>query len=111
PYAIRPEGWRGPGVRFLCISHNLSLASKQGAMCRAVVESKWYQERWGRLSPSRHLDLPQEEREPAYVELQADQNQKIRFDNTRGGFRAASNTKVTGKGGNIVIYDDPHDLA
>ena len=92
-YAIEPETWRGPGVQFLCISHKESLAADFGAQCRRVIEHDWYQNLWGDR-----------------FALASDQNQKMRFDTDRGGFRIASNTNVTGRGGNIAIYDDPHEL-
>jgi predicted phage terminase large subunit-like protein len=92
-YAIEPKTWRGPGVQFLCISHRESLAADFGAQCRRVIEHDWYQRLWGDR-----------------FTLASDQNQKMRFDTDRGGFRIAGNTNITGRGGNIVIYDDPHEL-
>jgi predicted phage terminase large subunit-like protein len=92
-YAIEPETWRGPGVRFLCISHKESLAADFGAQCRRVIEHPWYQNLWGNR-----------------FRLASDSNQKMRFDTDHGGFRIAGNINVTGRGGNIAIYDDPHEL-
>jgi hypothetical protein len=92
-YAIRPQTWKGPGVQFLCVSHKEGLAADFGAQCRRVIEHDWYQSFWGDR-----------------FTLAPDQNQKMRFDTDRGGFRIAGNINITGRGGNIVTYDDPHEL-
>ena len=41
-----------------------------------------------------------------------DQNQKTRFDNTAGGYRISTSESgvVTGEGGDIIIFDDPHNV-
>jgi predicted phage terminase large subunit-like protein len=58
------------------------------------MESDWYQARWGHL-----------------VSFARDENLKTAFRNTRGGQRIASIiTALTGKGADIIIYDDPHDI-
>jgi hypothetical protein len=70
--AINDETWLGPGVRFLCIANRESLASDHSTSCRRVIESEWYQGLWGDR-----------------YQLQPDQNAKMRFDTTCGGFRVA----------------------
>src|SRR5260370_24053713 len=39
-----------------------------------------------------------------------DENQKTRFDNDRGGTRISGAMSVTGKGANIIVCDDLHDV-
>lgn len=83
-----------PSTRFLCGSYSQSLASKHSIDCRTVIESDWYQRKW-----------------KLKVKLVDDQNQKMEFVNTRRGHRIATSIlgTATGKGGDIVIADDPHD--
>jgi hypothetical protein len=44
--------------------------------------------------------------------LQPDQNQKTRFDNLAGGNRISTSEGgvITGEGGDILIFDDPHNV-
>jgi predicted phage terminase large subunit-like protein len=44
--------------------------------------------------------------------LQPDQNQKTRFDNIAGGSRISTSEGgvITGEGGDIIIFDDPHNV-
>jgi predicted phage terminase large subunit-like protein len=92
--AIHDEHWSGPGVRFLHITYRQDLTTRDSTKCRRLIESEWYQENWGH----RFALLP-------------DQNQKTRFENDKGGYRfSGTMTSVTGWGGNIIVYDDPHDV-
>jgi predicted phage terminase large subunit-like protein len=75
--------------RFLSTAHSLNLAIRDTVKSRRLIKSKWYQERWP-------------------VELEADQDTKSKFENSRTGFREASAfTKMTGVRGDRVILDDP----
>lgn len=88
-WTIRPE------TRFLCASYDMALSVRDARRHRQVVESPWYQERWGHV-----------------VKLSSDQNQKRRFENTATGYRIATSTNSsggTGEGGDIILCDDPHD--
>ncbi len=88
------EGWFGPGVKFLHVTYKQDLTTRDSTKCRRLIESPWYQANWGRR-----------------FALAADQNQKTRFENDKGGYRfSGTMTSVTGWGGNIIIYDDPHDV-
>jgi predicted phage terminase large subunit-like protein len=88
------EGWFGPGVKFLHVTYKQDLTTRDSTKCRRLIESPWYQGNWGHR-----------------FALAADQNQKTRFENDKGGYRfAGTMTSVTGWGGNILIYDDPHDV-
>lgn len=82
-----------PGARFLYASYRERLAMRDSLRTRRIVESEWYRRKWPR------------------VQLQLDQNEKMRFDNTLGGYRIASSVSGgnTGEGGDYVIADDPHN--
>jgi predicted phage terminase large subunit-like protein len=83
----------GPGVPFLYASYNDKLSLRDSVKCRRLIESSWYQERWGH----RYL-------------LSLDQNTKHRFTNDQGGERLITSigAGVTGEGGNIIVIDDPN---
>lgn len=83
-----------PSRRFLCGSYSQSLSSKHSIDCRTLIESNWYRNRWGNK-----------------VVLTSDQNMKTEFTNTSRGHRIATSIMgtATGKGGDYVIADDPHD--
>src|SRR5258706_11638715 len=68
------------------------LSTKHSIERRQVIESDWYQERWG-------LD----------VELAADQNAKTLYKNTNGGQMLATSTggTVTGFPADVIVIDDP----
>lgn len=93
--AIRPGTWRGPGVKFISLSYDATLSTRDNTKGRLLIESDWYQERWR----SRYS-------------IRADQNQKTFYENTRGGHRFATsiNGRITGHGGDIIIIDDPHNV-
>lgn len=81
-------------MRYVCASHSLDLAIRDGLRMRRLIMSEWYQERWGDR-----------------VELTGDQNQKTKFENSATGFRqAAAAGSITGSRGDRVIIDDPHSV-
>lgn len=83
-----------PHMRYVCASHSLDLAIRDGLRMRRLITSEWYQERWGDR-----------------VMLTGDQNQKTKFENTATGFRqAAAAGSITGARGDRVIIDDPHSV-
>jgi len=91
--------WRwitAPGERFLYASYSSDLATDHSLATRRVIESDWYQDRWGDR-----------------VVMAQDQNLKTRFENTERGARVATSVggTVTGKGGDYVIVDDPLSAA
>jgi predicted phage terminase large subunit-like protein len=91
--AVMPDTWRGPGVRFAYISHAEKLAVRDSMQCRRVLDSPYYQERWG-----------------DQVQFRKDENLKMVFANTRGGRRMCGvMSSMTGEGGDIIVYDDPLD--
>lgn len=63
--------------------------------CRRLIESPWYQARWGHL-----------------FALTSDQNTKGRFDNNRSGYRLSTSVggAATGEGGDRIVCDDPNNV-
>jgi hypothetical protein len=89
---VRPGTLLGPGVKFAFISYLQRLSDEHSVACRRLVESDWYQRRWGDR-----------------VEL--DYAQVAQFDNLAGGSRRAmSFSSITGFGADIVVVDDAHDI-
>lgn len=83
-----------PHLRFLCASHSQNLAIRDSTKMRRLIQSDWYQQRWGKE-----------------VTLTGDQNAKTKFENTKAGFReAVAAGSITGSRGDIVIIDDPHSV-
>lgn len=89
--------------RFFTFSYAHELALRDAVKCRRLVESEWYQQRWGALST-----LPKEQQ----TILVSDQNQKRRYETTNNGSRVSSSVggAVTGEGGDFLICDDPHNV-
>jgi predicted phage terminase large subunit-like protein len=84
-----------PGRRWLYSSYAATLSTRDSVRCRMLIESPWYQARWGdRFS------------------LAGDQNTKIRFENNRSGYRIATSVggSATGEGGDRIVCDDPHNV-
>ena len=88
------EWLRRPGGRWIFTSYAEGLASKHSLDRRTLIQSPWYQERWG-----------------CRIQLASDQNVKGEFQNTRRGVMLATSIggSVTGKGGSRIIVDDPHN--
>jgi hypothetical protein len=79
----------------LRLSYSDTLAMDNAVLGRRLIESDWFQERWGDR-----------------VQMTADQDAKSKFDTTAGGSRISGSFKgtVTGRGGGIRLYDDPHKM-
>lgn len=83
-----------PHLRYVCTSHSQNLAVRDSTKMRRLIQSDWYQERWGDR-----------------VKLTGDQNAKTKFENTATGFReAVAFESMTGVRGDRVIIDDPHSV-
>lgn len=97
-----------PDLKWLCGSYAAKLAIRDNLKMRRLIQSPWYQERWGR---GFNLVDSTDWGDPEGFELTKDQNQKIRFENDRTGYRIAFGFEggVMGDGGNRVLIDDPHD--
>lgn len=82
-----------PEHKYLCASYSGNLSIRDNLKARRLVQSPWYQERWGHL-----------------FKLAGDQNAKQRFENDRTGYRLATSVggTATGEGGSRLILDDPH---
>ena len=88
------EWIRKPSGRWLFVSYADALASKHSLDRRTVLQSDWYQRRWGTT-----------------VQLAPDQNVKNEFQNTHRGVMVATSIggSITGKGGSRIVVDDPHN--
>src|SRR6266567_3010869 len=89
------EWLRWPERRWLYSSYAATLSIRDSVKCRRLLESPWYQERWGNV-----------------FALTSDQNTKGRFDNSRSGYRLATSVggAATGEGGDRIVCDDPHNV-
>lgn len=78
--------------RFLGITNEEGLATRDAVRSKNVVMSEWYQKNWP-------------------IELKRDVNQKTLYENEDTGFRQAIGitANITGKRGTFQLIDDPHD--
>lgn len=84
-----------PQTQFLYSSYSLRLALRDSIRCRRLIESEWYQRRWGYL-----------------FQMREDSNTQQRFENDRFGNRSciSSDSGTTGFGGDVLICDDPNNV-
>jgi len=84
-----------PSLKWLFSSYAQSLSVRDSVKMRRLVSSPWYQERWGNV-----------------FTLTGDQNEKIKFENDKTGYRMATSVggSNTGEGGDILVCDDPHNV-
>lgn len=77
-----------PSLRWLYSSYAQSLSIRDSVKMRRLIESPWYRERWGHV-----------------FELTSDQNQKLKFENNRSGYRMATSVggSNTGEGGDVIV--------
>lgn len=82
-----------PEYRWLFASYSGNLSMRDSLKSRRLVQSTWYQERWGNT-----------------VNLISDQNVKTFFETDKYGYRYATSVggTLTGMGGNAIVVDDPH---
>lgn len=83
-----------PRLQFLTGSYDLSLSTRDALKSRRLIESHWFQERYG-----------------DQFKIRDDENMKSRYSNEDGGHRIAITAagKTTGEGGDIILLDDPHN--
>ena len=88
------EWARDPTNRWVFVSYSDQLSSKHSLDRRTLITSAWYQRHWGDV-----------------VQLSTDQNAKHEFQNDRRGVMVATSIggSITGKGGNRIVVDDPHN--
>lgn len=84
-----------PSLRFMCISYSQDLSIRDSLKCRRLIQSKWYQDRWG-----------------SKYNLVHDQNQAKKFENNFTGFRLTTSVDGmgTGEGADIILIDDAHNV-
>lgn len=86
--------FKNPAERFVCTSYSAGLANKHSEDRRAIIGSPWYQARWGdRFSIVKDTT----------ASLSNDRRGVIETTSLMGS--------ATGKGGNFLIVDDPHDIS
>ena len=80
-----------PSKRIICVSYSESLARKHANDCRALMRSSLY----SRLFPG--------------TRISSAKDTEVEFATTRGGSRLATSVggTLTGRGGNLIIIDDP----
>lgn len=84
----------GPEERFINLTNEVGLATRDSLRMRQIIQSDWYQGNWGHK-----------------VTIAGDQREKMYFANTRNGFRQGLGItgNVTGKRGSFLLIDDPCD--
>ncbi len=80
-----------PALRIVCASYSQDLTTKHARDCRTVMESTWYRQlfRRTRIDPRK--------------------NTETEFETTARGYRLGTSVggTLTGRGGNLIIIDDP----
>jgi len=81
-----------PSQKFLGVSNIQDLAIRDATKTKRIITDEWYQKQWP-------------------LALQADQSAKTNYENQKTGFRISLGMtgNITGKRGDIVLIDDPHD--
>lgn len=89
------EWIREPAYRYIFASYTDNLTKRDAVKARRLMQSEWFQSRWGDR-----------------FHLVGDQNAKERYENDHTGFRIATSVKGmgTGEGGDRIIADDPHNV-
>ena len=84
-----------PAHRFLFASYSAGLSTEHAVLSRRILDSPWYQARWGQR-----------------FRLTTDQNVKTHYENTQRGVRISTSVggTVTGHGADFLVLDDPHNL-
>jgi predicted phage terminase large subunit-like protein len=84
-----------PERRFLMSSYAASLSIRDSMKTRRIIQSDWYQSRFGDL-----------------YQISTDQNEKSKFENDKTGYRMATSVggRGTGEGGDYIVVDDPHKV-
>jgi predicted phage terminase large subunit-like protein len=82
----------GPHVKFIGVSYDPRLSIRDATKSRRIIDSEWFQERYGRR-----------------FRLLADMDQAAMYENNAGGFRYSTSVEggLTGSGGDVIIVDDP----
>lgn len=84
---------RKPSERIVSASHTHALANRDARKSRELMQSLWFQARWGHL-----------------FDFTRDENLKQRYSNDRNGHRVTTHVGGgTGDRGAILSLDDPHN--
>lgn len=92
---FHPWVWtEAPTSRWMCCSYIDKLAIRDNRKAKRLIESDWYQARWGHT-----------------VQISQDQKQKQRYENTKLGYRIAIaiGGSATGEKADFITVDDPHN--
>jgi len=83
-----------PHHQILSFSHNISLSTRDAVKSRRLMNSQWYQDRWG-----------------SKFKFTTDANTKAAYENNHNGHRKAfgMSSGYMGDGGDTLLIDDPHD--
>jgi predicted phage terminase large subunit-like protein len=81
-----------PSCRFMFVSYSEKLSTQHSIFRRSIIESEWYQKKWGSV-----------------FTLSRDQNVKSHYENSSRGamFATGMQATATGMGGDVLIFDDP----
>ena len=90
-----------PQCQFLCASYAQGLSTRDCQKSRRIIQDPAYQ-----------ALIPTDENGMLKWSLRVDQNQKMRYENTKTGHRIATSVDgaLTGDGGDIIMVDDPHNV-
>jgi predicted phage terminase large subunit-like protein len=83
---------KNPARRMMFISYDFDLSMRDSKRTRELINSQWFQERWGHI-----------------FQLKTD-NVKI-LETNKTGYRECASVggRIMGKGADIICVDDPHD--
>lgn len=83
-----------PDEKFIYASHSRDLSYEHSILCRRLIQSEWYNARWGKV-----------------FKIISDQNTKGKFENDMSGFRLSTSvgSGITGIGGSFLTGDDLND--
>lgn len=92
------------GEQFFYSSYAQHLSDDHALMTRELIESEWYQTRFGPTG-NRAIDAEN------YVKIKGKKQVRL-FTTDQGGARLASSVlgKTTGAGGDVLVADDPHNV-
>lgn len=82
-------------IRWFFASYDQRLSTRDSVKCRALLTSKWFQDRW-----------------PNKVVFRGDQDQKTYYETIAGGYRLATSVggHGTGEHPDRIVIDDPTDV-
>ena len=84
-----------PTIKAVYSSYSQTLSTRDSTYTRRLITSPWYQSMWADR-----------------FTITSDQNEKMRFENDKRGYRLATSVggANTGEGGNLLVVDDPHNI-